>query len=173
MILVLSCSCFCPIHWSQVLSREWETVGASPIGDAPTTSECSTILLPTKVHLIWEVWQSLSLLMLWISRPYIFHEVDLSTAKHSSHIRTRTKWPTFCRWNFQMQFSWKKNLSPRWRFCWIFLWGSSWSVSIGSNNGSGTKQAASHYDPTHWLIHVYVSPGFSELRIQNKNILQI
>ena len=23
MLLVSSCSCFCPIHWSQVLSREW------------------------------------------------------------------------------------------------------------------------------------------------------
>ena len=23
MILVLSCCCLCPIHWSQVLSREW------------------------------------------------------------------------------------------------------------------------------------------------------
>ena len=23
MIIVLSCSCLCPIHWSQVLSREW------------------------------------------------------------------------------------------------------------------------------------------------------
>ena len=24
MILVLSCSCICPSHWSQVLSREWK-----------------------------------------------------------------------------------------------------------------------------------------------------
>ena len=30
-------------------------VGAAPTGDAPTTSELSTILLPTKVRLILEV----------------------------------------------------------------------------------------------------------------------
>ena len=30
-------------------------VGAAPTGDAPTTSEWSTILLPTKMHLILEI----------------------------------------------------------------------------------------------------------------------
>ena len=34
-----------------------DVVGAVPTGDAPTTSEWSTILLPTKVQLILEVWQ--------------------------------------------------------------------------------------------------------------------
>ena len=33
-----------------------DVVGAAPIGDAPTTSEWSTTLLPTKVWLILEVW---------------------------------------------------------------------------------------------------------------------
>ena len=32
-----------------------DVVGAAPTGDAPTTSEWSTILLPTKVRLILEV----------------------------------------------------------------------------------------------------------------------
>ena len=32
-----------------------DVVGAGPTGDAPTTSELSTILLPTKVRLILEV----------------------------------------------------------------------------------------------------------------------
>ena len=32
-----------------------DVVGASPVGAAPTTSELSTILLPTKVRLILEV----------------------------------------------------------------------------------------------------------------------
>ena len=32
-------------------------VGAAPTGDAPITSELWTILLPTKVHLILEVWR--------------------------------------------------------------------------------------------------------------------
>ena len=34
-----------------------DVVGAAPTGDAPTTSEWSTVLLPTKVPLIWEVLQ--------------------------------------------------------------------------------------------------------------------
>ena len=33
-----------------------DAVGAAPTGDAPTISEWSTILLPTKVSLISEVW---------------------------------------------------------------------------------------------------------------------
>ena len=36
MFLASSCSCLCPIHWSQVLSREEDTVGAAPTGDAPS-----------------------------------------------------------------------------------------------------------------------------------------
>ena len=32
-----------------------DVVGAAPAGDAPTTSELSTIVLPTKVRLILEV----------------------------------------------------------------------------------------------------------------------
>ena len=56
MFLVSSCSW---IHWSQVLSQEWrwDVVGAAPTGDAATTSEWSTIPLPTKVCLILEVWR--------------------------------------------------------------------------------------------------------------------
>ena len=36
-----------------------DVVGAAPTGDAPTTSEWSTILLPTKVQLILETWLKL------------------------------------------------------------------------------------------------------------------
>ena len=36
-----------------------DVVGAAPTGDAPTTSEWSTILLPTEVWLILEVWEYL------------------------------------------------------------------------------------------------------------------
>ena len=63
-----SCSCLCPIHWSQVLSREWRSL----TGDAPTTSECSTILLPTEVRLILEVWRYLFNLSLLIFLIPIF-----------------------------------------------------------------------------------------------------
>ena len=34
-----------------------DVVWAAPIGDAPTTSEWATVLLPTKLWLILEVWQ--------------------------------------------------------------------------------------------------------------------
>ena len=53
MLLISCCSCICPIHWSQVLSREWR---CNWTGAAPTTSEWSTILLP-EVRLILEVWR--------------------------------------------------------------------------------------------------------------------
>ena len=36
-----------------------DVVGAVPTGDAPTTSEWSTISLPTQVRLILETWQYL------------------------------------------------------------------------------------------------------------------
>ena len=57
MFLVLSCSCRFPIHWSQVLSQEWRCSWSNvSTGDAPTTSEWSARLLPTKMCLILEIW---------------------------------------------------------------------------------------------------------------------
>ena len=43
----LSCNCLSPIYYSQVLNRERRctVVGAAPTGDAPTTSEWSTIFI--------------------------------------------------------------------------------------------------------------------------------
>ena len=34
-----------------------DVIGAAPTGDVPTTPELSTIVLPIKVWLIWEVWR--------------------------------------------------------------------------------------------------------------------
>ena len=45
------------VQWSQVLSENEDVVGAAPTGDAPTTSEWSTILLPYEVRLILETWR--------------------------------------------------------------------------------------------------------------------
>ena len=39
------------------LVKNEDVVGAALIGDAPTTFEWSTILLPIKVQLIFEVWR--------------------------------------------------------------------------------------------------------------------
>ena len=46
---------------ARCLVENEDVVGAAPTGDdAPTTSERSTILWPTKVWLILEVWQYIS-----------------------------------------------------------------------------------------------------------------
>ena len=50
--LAPSCSCLCPIYWCKVFVRNEDVVGAVPTGDARSTSEWSTILLPTKVTYI-------------------------------------------------------------------------------------------------------------------------
>ena len=55
------------IHWNQVLVENEDVVGAVPTGDAPITSELSTILLPTKVRLILEV--------LWYYHYHYYHHV--------------------------------------------------------------------------------------------------
>ena len=57
-----SCSCLCPIHWSQMLIGEWR---CSWTGIAPITSEWSTIKLPTKVRLISEAWRYIKLGLLF------------------------------------------------------------------------------------------------------------
>ena len=59
IFLVSSCSCLCAIYWSLVLSEEWRCgwSSANRGRDAPTTSEWSTVLLPTNVWLILDVWQ--------------------------------------------------------------------------------------------------------------------
>ena len=42
-----------PIHWRQMLSREWRcSWGRAPTDNAPTTPEWSTVALPTKVAII-------------------------------------------------------------------------------------------------------------------------
>ena len=43
MFLVSSCSCLCPIYWSQVLNREWRWSWAVPTGNVPTTFEWSIV----------------------------------------------------------------------------------------------------------------------------------
>ena len=41
---------------ARCLAKNEDVVGAAPTGDAPTTSEWSTILFPMKVQLILEIW---------------------------------------------------------------------------------------------------------------------
>ena len=48
---------FAQSNEARCLVENEDVVGAVLIGDAPTTSEWSTILLPTKVHLVLETWR--------------------------------------------------------------------------------------------------------------------
>ena len=52
MFLISSCSCLCPVHCSQVLSREWRCSWSSAYRRCSTTSEWSTNLSATKVAYI-------------------------------------------------------------------------------------------------------------------------
>ena len=46
-----------PLKPGVIYLENEDAVGAAPTGDAPTASEWSTILLPTKVWLMLKVWQ--------------------------------------------------------------------------------------------------------------------
>ena len=67
MILVSSCTCLCPIHWSQVLSREWRCSWSS------TDRRCSNYIwvidnfVDNKVLLILEAWQRMFLYFIIIN----------------------------------------------------------------------------------------------------------
>ena len=93
MSLVLSYSCLCPVHWSQVLSWEWRCSWAVPTGDAPTTYEWSAILLPTEVWLI----QYLELPIYFPVAPELTHCCPLLSTACSimiasvTHIRSCTQ----------------------------------------------------------------------------------
>ena len=52
-----------------------DVVWAALIGDAPTTSEWSTIILPNKVRLIFEVWWYLKLVCDQDSSSYLNYEL--------------------------------------------------------------------------------------------------
>ena len=64
--------CFAAVFAKSLKARCWveneDVVGAAPTGDAPTTSEWSTIWLPTKVRLILEV---LRYIYVWLTLPEI------------------------------------------------------------------------------------------------------
>ena len=64
-----------------------DAVGAAPTGDAPTTSEWSTILFPTKLPLILEVWQYLC--MYWyVGRTQCRRGLELPYIQDKSQTNT-------------------------------------------------------------------------------------
>ena len=56
MFLASSLSCFAQSIEAEFYVENEDVVGAALTGDGPATSEWSTILLPTKVRFILEVW---------------------------------------------------------------------------------------------------------------------
>ena len=74
MLLVSSCSCLCQSIEAKCLVENEDVVGGALTGDAPTTSEWSTILLPNKMLLILDVWQyilvSHNVIILYLHLPY-------------------------------------------------------------------------------------------------------
>ena len=62
MLLVSSCSCLCPIHWSQVLSREWRCSWSS-----------ADLMMPynaTEIeHLLFKVWVASYYQPRWLTEP--------------------------------------------------------------------------------------------------------
>ena len=101
-------------------------------GDAPTTSEWSTILLPTKVWLILEVWRyllmpwilgisgmartltaillTLSVIQVGAGNPYMWIVITFTTAISNHNIKCKHKFEHF----FKMNQNIKKDIS--WHF---------------------------------------------------------
>ena len=59
MPLFSSCNYLCAIHWTDVLSWEWRCSWSSADKRCSTTYEWSTMLLPSKMSLILDVWRYL------------------------------------------------------------------------------------------------------------------
>ena len=81
--LVLQLS-FAPSIKARCEVKNEDVVGAAPTGDAPTTSEWSTILLATKVRLILEVWQWLSLA--WHQSCGLYYTPEKDSCDAFTHI---------------------------------------------------------------------------------------
>ena len=81
------------VFWSNSIEVCWRCSWSRPTGDAPTTSEWSTISLPTKLRLILEIWRfffrvstCLYVYMILLVYPY----THLST-KHTAMRLTKLK----------------------------------------------------------------------------------
>ena len=105
IVFFLPCSCLCPIHWSQMLSREWKCSWSSAcqrcsnyIFILDLTSEWSTILLPTKVQTY------IRGLTVYIYRPFV-------TGIHRSPVDSPRKGPVLQRLNPYKKSS-KPSLNP-------------------------------------------------------------
>ena len=86
----------------------------------------------------------------------------------SWYIEAETKWPSFCRWPFQMYFLQWKYQNFNWNFTEICSQVSNWwYASIGSDNGLALMQRQAiiwtNDDLVYW--HMYASPGLNALTL--------
>ena len=72
MFLILSCSCLCPIHWSQVLSREWRCSWSNAGRRCSNYIWVINNLIAYKGDLILEIWQYMSSPSFQWPRPFIW-----------------------------------------------------------------------------------------------------
>ena len=97
-----------------------DVVGAAPTGDAPTTSEWSTKLLPTKVRLIWEVWRCV--IFSWCL-PYLHLYLSISDTGN------QMCWASCCYAYYVIQL-WRHQHVPWFN---IFFLTTIGSVALGAN----------------------------------------
>ena len=183
MFLVSDCSCLCAIYLSQAL-----------IGDAPTTSEWSIILLPIKVRLILETWRVYIATQVMWTHPAL-HKINrvlctfsprykhcdagclvcgnLLNAIRDSKILTHwdqdTMYAIF-QTTFSNAFSWMKMFKFWLRFHWSLFPRFQFTIfQHWFRLWLGTDQATSHYLNQWWSVYwrIYASLGLNELRGQH------
>ena len=121
MFLVSSCSCLCPIHWSQVSSREWRCSWSS------ADRRCSNYIWVIVNFIGYQGASYIRDLMVFFINDTVWYSA------RNQHIQAETKWLTCCK-HFQMHFV--RNEHVLIQISLVYLYGFNWSrVSIGSGNG--------------------------------------
>ena len=138
--LILSCSCLCPIHWTQVLSREWRCSWSS------TDRRCSNYIWVINNFIAFSgaayirdltvyLWACLWGPGMWC---FIGYDICLNfslfvtgllcatlcyiglwyngTQLYLQHTEAKTRWPSFSRRHFQMHFIEWRCLNFAWYF---------------------------------------------------------
>ena len=121
MFLVSSCSCLCQSNEARCQVENEDVDGAAPTGDAPTTSEWATILLPTKVRLILQTWRVTSFELPWqaasckVAKPYL--SVTSTRALKSDNSLDIAVWPSPATDTMGVRLSLLRTLTSQTFFC--------------------------------------------------------
>ena len=139
-----------------------DVVGAAPTGDAPTTSEWSTILLPTKVRLILETWR--------YTRPQFGHHYVCRCQQAQCWLIGYVSW-----WRHQIETFFRVTgplngefTGHRWiphtkasdAELWCLLWSAPWINGwINNREAGGLKRHRAHHD----VIVMFLPSSFGSL----------